>query len=71
MVEYTREPGLRTKNMEKGDKYLLMGVDILEIILMVKSTDMDVMNGKLYIYIYIYCYLGQMVEYTRETTLRA
>ena len=58
MVQCTREPGLRTNNTEKGEKHLLMGIGILEIILMITSTDKEFMNGKLYIYIYcIYIYI--------------
>ena len=69
MVQYTRESGLMANNIG-GGKYFQMGIGILEILLMVKSTDKDVLNGKLYIYIYIYCYLVQMVQSTRELGLR-
>ena len=62
MVQYTREPGLMANNIG-GEKYFQMGIGILEILLMIKSTDKDVLNGKLYIYIYILLFSTDGTKY--------
>ena len=54
MVECTRESGLRTNNMEKGDKHLLMGKCMRETLSMINL--MGKVDHRLYISIHLGVY---------------